>query len=149
MSSDVKHHHQKPIEKYKVINFQGYTSKRSPHLSHLQTVWNNRQQVSVCKRGISFDLVRQNGRVEGRGRALKLNTSSSALHDCDRNKWWFDSQQGQQIFPFSQRPCQLRGTETVRVLRSLSSVVERPGCEADHSPEHGQLCTLVTCGSRK
>ena len=30
MSSDVKHHHQKPIEKYKVIIFQGYTSKRSP-----------------------------------------------------------------------------------------------------------------------
>jgi hypothetical protein len=70
MSSNVKHHQQKPTEKYKVIH-----PNEVPHLSHLQTIWNNRQQVSVCKHGISFDLVRQNGRVEGRGRAVKLNTN--------------------------------------------------------------------------
>jgi len=120
MSSDVKHHHQKPTEKMLII-FQGHTSKRSPPTSATYkpfgTTGNRFPSASV----------RQNGREEGRGRAVKLNTSLSGLRDCDRNKSWFDSQQGQQIFPFSKRPCQLWGTETVRVLRVLSSVVERPG----------------------
>lgn len=73
VSSDVIHHRQNPTEKYKVIIFQGYASKRSPPSQQLQTAGTTSNRFATA--GVALASILSDKTLQwGKGGLTELTT---------------------------------------------------------------------------